>query len=116
MDLSSNRTFNESTFLSAIQSHLCFDKLIISCCSGVLLGAVLIDSVGGCCALDDCKPMTKRLRPTNNVFIVYYLNCVILLRKLYLAVNHFLSLFTISGTLNFDPGEYFIDFFKISIT
>src|SRR5436190_9699880 len=64
MDLSSNSMFKESTFLSAIQSHFCLDRLMISCCSAVLL----------LCAYDDCTPMINRNNPTNDNFIkVVYL-------------------------------------------
>src|SRR6185312_3703940 len=77
MDLSSNSTFKESTFLSAIQSHFFFERLMISCCSGVLFVEVLIVSVGGCCAKDDCTIIVKRNSPIIFAFMLFILRFTI---------------------------------------
>ncbi len=58
MARSSNSAASGSTFLSAIQTHLVFDRSMICCSVGVCVAAVLIVSVGGagvCCASSGCK-------------------------------------------------------------
>src|ERR1700761_5426575 len=80
MALSSKSVSKESTFLSAIQSHFVFERLMTSCCSGVGLAAVLIVSVGGsgdCCAWADCTINVDRNRRNIRVFIALpLLRCV----------------------------------------